>query len=604
MYFERLWPLGFLTIIPFLILLYMLKKQNKKKVVSSIFLWQEICETTYADKPWQKLRKHILLILQIISILFLILALMAPHMPWGGVYYKNVIFVVDHSASMNAKYEEDTRLEAAIKWIEHYIEKSKQEFKGSVITAGDKPNLILSRSDNRQSLLSAIQDIKPTYEGTSNEEAIQLAKSLGESIEEDYEIIVLTDKKLEDLDEHIRCVYFGLGKPNGAITLMSHQKLETGMMVLMQVANKGNAAFSSDVCLYGEDKLLDVQEVTLSAGETATLRFKLEDSESLDYNYLKGELALKDALPEDNVYYYVQNQSKGRKVLLVTESNIFLEKALMSLQACELYKTTDINLLESDEVYDLYVIDTQEIDKLPSKGNVLLIGCDLEKEIERIPFSGDCKVEAEETNLPAYLKNINFVASDVKGYKLPYWAKSLLQADGKSVAFIGERNGQKISGLGFDLWSSDFALKSDFPLLMYYLVDELLDTSRIDKVNVTSGEKVLVRQKGMEEKIKVTTLSGMEIPMEEDGFNTSSYLGIYEVEIQQAEKTKELNETNRIAVNYPSNLESDLSVEIVGEEQSGQETGSSRGDKDVSAYMILALLGVILAEWYFYRKGY
>lgn len=603
MHFTRLWPLGFLIAIPVLILLYMLKKQNKKKIVSSIFLWQEICETTYADKPWQKLRSHILLILQIIAMILLTLALMAPHMPWGEVYYKNVIFVVDNSASMNARYEEDTRLETAIKWIEHYIEKSKQEFKGSVITAGSKPNLLLSRSGNRESLLSAIHDIKPTYEVTCNEEAIQLAKSLGKSMEEDYEIIVLTDKKIETADDHTRCIYFGASKPNGAITLMSHQNLETGMVVLMQVTNKGNAVFSSDVSLYAEEKLLDVQEVTLLAGESATLRFKLENREALDYDYLKGELAIKDALPEDNTYYYVQNQSKGKKILLVTEGNLFLEKALITLQECELYKTTDISLIESDD-YDLYVIDTQEISELPSKGNVLLIGCDFKKEIENIPLSGAWKIEPEESVLPTYLKNLSFVASDVNGYKLPYWAKSLLQADGKSVAFIGERNGQKISGLGFDLWNSDFALKSEFPLLMYYLVDELLDTSRINKVNVTGGEEVVIKQKGMEEKIKVTTLSGEDIPVNDHCFSTNNYLGIYEIEIQEAERTKELEEQNRIAVNYPSNLESDLSVDIVGEEQTDQEAESLRGDKDISPYIILLLLGVVLAEWYFYRKGY
>ena len=52
----------------------------------------------------------------------------------------------------------------------------------------------------------------------------------------------------------------------------------------------------------------------------------------------------------------------------------------------------------------------QEISELPSKGNILLIGCDLEKEIENIPLSGACKIEAEEANLPTYLKNLNFMS--------------------------------------------------------------------------------------------------------------------------------------------------------------------------------------------------
>ena len=606
MYFTRLWPLGLLGAIPVIILFYMLKKQNKRKVVSSTFLWQEICETTYADKPWQKLRNHILLILQILAVILLTLALMTPHMALGESYYKNVIFVVDNSASMNAKYESGTRLQAAKEWIGDYLERTDDEFKGSIITAGGKENLILSSSSKRESLLSAVQDIKPTYEKGCIEEAIGLAKAIGKSIEEDYEIVVLTDEPYEESTKQTRGVFFGKAEANGAIGLMAHENTQSGAIIIMQVINKGNTEFSTDVSLYGEETLLDVQEVTLGVGESTTVRFKLEKDQLSEFDYLKGELALKDGIAEDNTYYYAQNESKGKKVLLVTEGNLFMEKALMALQECEVYKTTDISLLQSEEQYDLYVIDNQDVTSLPKTGNILMINCNGENGIQKLPLSGVQKVEANEMSLPDYLKHINFAVSDVTSYEVPYWAKGLLKAGDSSVAFIGEQNGQKLSALGFDLWNSDFVLKSEFPLFIYYLVDELLDTSRVSEVNVETGTRVVVRQKSIDEQLKVTTLQGNDVLVSENGFNTGKYLGIYEVEVKKPEKTEEKigNELMFIAVNYPTHLESDLSKENAYEEKQASDLGSVRSNKDVTPYIILLLLGVVLTEWYFYRKGY
>lgn len=608
MYFTRLWPLGLLGAIPVIILFYMLKKQNKRKVVSSTFLWQEICETTYADKPWQKLRNHILLILQILAVILLTLALMTPHMALGESYYKNVIFVVDNSASMNAKYESGTRLQAAKEWIGDYLERTDDEFKGSIITAGGKENLILSSSSKRESLLSAVQDIKPTYEKGCIEEAIGLAKAIGKSIEEDYEIIVLTDELYNESTKQTRGIFFGKAEANGAIGLMAHENTQSGAIVIMQVINKGNTEFSTDVSLYGEETLLDVQEVTLGVGESTTVRFKLEKDQLSEFDYLKGELALKDGIAEDNTYYYVQNESKGKKVLLVTEGNLFLEKALMALQECEVYKTTDISLIGSEEQYDLYVIDKQDVMNLPKTGNILMINCNGENGIQKVSLSGVQKVEADEMSLPDYLKHINFAVSDVTSYEVPYWAKGLLKAGDNSVAYIGEQNGQKLSELGFDLWNSDFVLKSEFPLFIYYLVDELLDTSRVSEVNVETGTRVVVHQKSIDEQLKVTTLQGNDVHVRENGFNTDKYLGVYQLEVKKTAKEsneeKIENESMFIAVNYPTLLESDLSKENAYQEKQASDLGSVRSNKDVTPYIILILLGVVLTEWYFYRKGY
>ena len=51
-------------------------------------------------------------------------------------------------------------------------------------------------------------------------------------------------------------------------------------------------------------------------------------------------------------------------------------------------------------------------------------------------------------------------------------------------------------------------------------------------------------------------------------------------------------------------MESDLSQDMVGEQVPSQEAESLKGEKDMTPYVIILLLGVVLTEWYFYRKGY
>lgn len=578
----------------------MLKKKNQPQTVSSIFLWQEICENTYANKPWQKLMNHILLILQILAILLVVLALMAPKIPWGAHYYKNVIFVVDTSASMHARYEETTRLEVGKDWMRHYINQAGEETKGYIITVGNQATLALAGSSHKEALLGAIDHIKPSYSVSKLEEGLQMAKALGESLQEAYEIVVLTDEAQQG-EKSVHYVYLGKAGNNGAITRMSHQVTEEKAIVLLQVMNKGNQLYEADASLYGEEALLDVQEVKLGPGESITLHFELplSDGGDLGYGYLKGELSAKDDLAEDNTYYYVDNEAKGRRILLVTKGNMFLEKALMSLKDCEVYKTTDPEVLEGNEKYDLYVLDNQKDLKLPKSGNMLLVNSTPSVGLEETALDTTTQVEAVKANLPDYLQSLNFVVSQCVSYKVPYWGRSLLKAGASTIGLIGEKEGQKIGILGFDLWNSDFVLKTEFPLLIEYLVDELLDTAIVNKYTYTSDETMELHQSSIEAKVAVQMPSGANRNIENNRLTPNQELGLYHIHLSLDKLQSTL-----IAVNYPVQLESDLSQEVVGEQKALDEIEGLKGEKNIAPYLILLLLGIVLVEWYFYRKGY
>ena len=77
---QFLTPLAFLLAslaIP-IILLYMLKLRRKQIQVSSTLLWVQLLRDQQANAPWQKLRRNLLLILQLLILAALVVALARP----------------------------------------------------------------------------------------------------------------------------------------------------------------------------------------------------------------------------------------------------------------------------------------------------------------------------------------------------------------------------------------------------------------------------------------------------------------------------------------------------------------------------------------------
>src|SRR4051812_32649208 len=102
-----------LIIGPIIVAMYLLKLRREERRVSSTFLWQRIVRDVEANAPWQKLRRNLLLLLQLLLLLLLALALARPFFLTTGIAGRNLIVIVDRSASMEATDAAPTRLDAA-----------------------------------------------------------------------------------------------------------------------------------------------------------------------------------------------------------------------------------------------------------------------------------------------------------------------------------------------------------------------------------------------------------------------------------------------------------------------------------------------------------
>src|SRR4029079_19151563 len=104
--------LSALIIGPIIVAMYLLKLRREDRRVSSTFLWQRIVRDVEANALWQKLRRTLLLLLQLLLLALLALALARPFFRTAGIAGRNLIVIIDRSASMQATDVAPSRLEA------------------------------------------------------------------------------------------------------------------------------------------------------------------------------------------------------------------------------------------------------------------------------------------------------------------------------------------------------------------------------------------------------------------------------------------------------------------------------------------------------------
>lgn len=625
-----------LALIPPIIALYLLKLRRQDRPVSSIYLWQRFVRDVEANAPWQKLRRNLLLLLQILFMLSLIMALARPATEAGGVAGQTVVLILDTSASMGATDVGMTRLQAAQAAARDLVTNLPDDARVTLITAaGGEAKLLLSASQDRRQALAAIAAAQPAALGSDLSPALALAEAIV-AREPGAEIVLLSDGVVqlpERLTSPVRFVPFGQSGTNQAISLLSLTTTATGEPALfVQVSNYAAQGVPRRLVIQIDGAPFTAFDLELSPnGHVEQLVEAVPVSAQTIEAYLTPTEA--DFLAVDDRAWTVLRPAGPVQATLVTRGNFFLQTALSLLGTQRLGSTIELtmaapedwkNLADDNQPSSLptfHIFDSYVPENLPP-GNLFFLA-------PPTSVPGLFEVLGQTTNpLPRpvgvdhpLLQNVNLAETQVLTTTVlsgMNWSQALVMGEmptGEPVPLLlaGEVAGRRVVILTFSLQQSDLPLRPAFPILMANLVTYLAPgLGGLVPAELAAGDALAISTPPGVNRLRLAGPSGEETSLPvEAGRATLSALeqpGLYRLTFEPASTLAPVPNTVNFAVNFFAPLESAIApkaeLELTG--LAGQSQAASSlppAHQEWWRPLAIGALILLVIEWLVYQRS-
>lgn len=599
------WPLALLILIPIIILLYMLKQKAQEYPFSSSMLWREIYNSIEATKPWEKLKKNLLMFLQIFTVLLLIFALMAPYLKQGGRRFDNVVIVVDTSASMGIQYNNDrTRLEEAVQRACDYVDSLNETAQVTILTSNQETGIIKTNVTDKAELRKALKALLVTDLSGDTGPAVSVVQSMANQWEQ-YEAVFFTDTPVElgNLEAQVINLYTDYENLSMDYVSYGTEYDENGtpsLTVIAKITSNAAEDVITDVNLYGDNNLLMVQSVQVPAGGSQIVYF---NQVNFGGDVLMAEINSEDDLVADNKAYAAMNAEGQKRVLLVTNDNMFLEKAIINIPWVDLYKTNQLSAVGKDETFDLYIFDGMMSETLPAQGNIIYMNPSTGNDIKASGAISNVNLEFVETEITKYVTDFSFGVSVAKEYERPIWADSFISSGTGCAGYFGENDGRRIAVIGFDIHYSDLALQAEFPILISNLMEYMMVSGMVSEDDYAAGDKIVFNGNLNGSDITVTAPDGdvttLAAAVATSAYADTNQAGVYSV----AQTVDEVERKEYFVVRFPIELESHQDGETVeAGETVGEDEKNLTGGRDLRNIIILLILLALAVEWFVYVR--
>ena len=175
------WQWAVLSVVPIgIILLYFLKLRREPVEVPSTYLWARTVEDLHVNSLLQRLKRNLLLLLQLLAVLLAAIALLRPGQHGESSKFGRSVFLLDTSASMLATDVEgdSNRFEQAKRFIEERIDLMNNEDQAMLVTFNDRPDVLQSFTSDRSRLREALQRAEVSNRSTDILGALKAADGL------------------------------------------------------------------------------------------------------------------------------------------------------------------------------------------------------------------------------------------------------------------------------------------------------------------------------------------------------------------------------------------------------------------------------------------
>ena len=559
-----------------IIALYFLKLRRRPVQVPSTLLWRRSLEDLHVNSLFQRLRKNLLLFLQLLAVILVMLALAGPRIRGASSQGERFVLAIDNSASMNASDVLPTRLEKAKLEAKKIVDSMKSNDLAMVVTFSDRARVVSNYTGNRGVLTRRIDAIAPTEATTSLREALQVAAGLANPSKQAEGVApnnlvppklkIYTDGGFPDVEGFSlgnlepEVVVVGEAPPppspdadskakadartkppsnNVAILALQTRRNEEKPDVF-QVFGRAHNYKAEDVETKAQLYKLDpakpgapgtlIDAIALKIGKQAdqSFNFDLPDSGATE---LEVRLDYADDLPLDNRAFTLIGAPRKAQILVVTAGNRYLVDTLRTPLAAE---RSDVIVVNPDDYktdaykrdaaagrFDLVIYDRVRPEVAP-EANALYFGAlppgpayEKSRVIEN-PAILDVNASHPLMQFIRELSVVRVLKATI--VDPPPGSTVLFESDSGPVAFVAPRNGFADAVVSFALvegrsFNTDWVTKYSFPLFLFNAIQSLGNARESAGEEVHApGQPVILRAENAPSTLKITDPKGKTSP--------------------------------------------------------------------------------------------
>jgi VWA domain-containing protein/aerotolerance regulator-like protein len=500
-----------LLFIPAVVAMYLLKLRRDEAVVPSTLLWTRLVADVEANAPWQKLRRSLLLLLQLLLVAALALLAARPFLERPAGLARDIVLVIDTSASMAATDVLPDRLTAAKQVAIDALRDLPTGGKVSVIAADRSARIVVNESSDISRVRQAIDGIAVTRTRGDLGDALELASKLAARSGE-AQVLVATDAALATavsgrVNAPVKVLAVGRERRNQAIVALAVRTSPSAVTrsVFISIANLDLESATRRVELWGDDQLLEVRNVTLDpqARSDVIIDDLKREVRTVEVRLVGADPTVTtapDQLTVDDRAWAVIPPDRTRLILVVGEGDPYLETALSYLPDVELYGVPPADYGPKTErtdgrAWDLIIFEGFLPATLP-RTPVLAIApprsSPLGDVTGKLTDPGIGTLAPDEPVLRYVDLSTTHISQAVR-LTTPPWARMIIPGPrGAPLLYAGPRDGVNNAVLAFEPRRSDLPLQVAFPILVANLTGELLGSSTAPTEAVEPGTPIVL----------------------------------------------------------------------------------------------------------------
>jgi Ca-activated chloride channel homolog len=606
--------------------LYILKLRRRPVAVPFWKVWRRILRDEESSSLFSQLKRLLSLLLQLFLLGLLVLALGDPR-GFIGTKGRNVVILVDTSASMKA-IDVATYVKPDRTRLDEARDQAKKIIRGlggsdralvagmdatvtplSTLTSDtadlDEAVSALRATDTRADLATALRFAVDVLRGLASPEIIVVSDGcLGEARDASGEVR-LGDTKVGFVPVGKRGRNVGVTELSARRYPLDRDRYE----VMLELTSTSKEPEEVELTLLGDGNVVDVSKLRLAPGERLP---RFYPNLSGADRTLEARIALagggQDDLPADDRAYALLPDRRRIRVLCVTAGNTYLEAALL------LTAYLDVTYLlpgeyppKAGKTYDVTIFDAVAPPVASSSGALLYLN----------PSGPNSPVKVD-----GELSNVGFDTIDKKSPLLRWTAvedayigraRRLVPGPGDRVVGASEKGALLVSGrraerfvaLGFDPRDSDLVLRIAWPVLILNILGDFVAEDSSYLSGFRTGQVWHIPIPAASDEVRLTMPDGTDrrLPVQQ---GRAVYFGLdagfYGIEAGPKGSAAK----SRIAANLVDSAESSIepktSLSLGGQQASilDPTSGGPRSEWWVVLLLAAALISTI--EWATYHR--